>query len=110
MFRHPHQGSRLRIASDGTTPYHFFQPQLAPSRLASSLTPAAIAEEWISKGAFVGQVRRWVLMSVTGEAAAGGEDEPGARPTAPDPRLAPEAVVEAQLAALRFVSLPSRYW
>ena len=40
-------------------------------------------------------------MSITGEAADIAGDELSARPTAPHPRLSPEAVVEAQLAALR---------
>ncbi len=40
-------------------------------------------------------------MSITGEVADNAEDELSARPTAPHPRLSPEAVVDAQLTALR---------
>ena len=47
-------------------------------------------------------MHKWVLMSVTGEASII-QDDAGGRPTAPHPRLSPEAVVEAQLAALRCV-------
>ena len=40
-------------------------------------------------------------MSITGEAADSAQDALDARPSAPHLRLSPEAVVEAQLTALR---------